>query len=74
MFDPGNADGWFDLAFMYKENHENDKAILAFQKYLELKKGKDPDGEKRVTEECQALGGCKDGKGGKAPKTPPKKK
>ena len=35
IFDPrnektfNNADGWFDLGFMYKENHENDKAIEA---------------------------------------------
>lgn len=66
--DPANADGWFDLGFMYKENHENDKAIDAMQHYLALKKGKDPDGEKRVTEECQAMGGCKDEKKKPAPK------
>ncbi|MFT3693070.1 MAG: tetratricopeptide repeat protein [Kofleriaceae bacterium] len=58
--DPANADGWFDLGFMYKENHENDKAIDAMKHYLDLKKGKDPEGEKRVTDECQAMGGCKD--------------
>ena len=42
---------------MYKENHDNDKAVDAFKHYLDLKKGKDADGEKRVIEECQALGG-----------------
>ena len=45
--EPGNADGWFDLGFMYKENHENDKAIAAFNKYLEINKGKDSGGAKR---------------------------
>jgi cytochrome c-type biogenesis protein CcmH/NrfG len=54
---PDNADGWFDLGFMYKENHENDKAIVAFKHYLDLKSASDPDGAKRITEECQALGG-----------------
>lgn len=72
--DPGNTETLFDLAFMYKENHENDKAILTFQKYLEQKKGKDPEGEKRVTEECQALGGCKDAAKKGGGKTPPRKK
>ena len=69
--DPGNTDGWFDLGFMYKENHDNDKAVDAFKHYLDLKKGKDPDGEKRVADECQALGGCKDDK---KPAGKPKKK
>ncbi|MDB4953856.1 MAG: hypothetical protein JWO36_1425 [Myxococcales bacterium] len=55
--EPGNADGWFDLGFMYKENHENDKAIAAFNKYLELNKGKDSGGQKRVEDEVHAMGG-----------------
>jgi hypothetical protein len=64
---------------MYKENHENDKAVDAFKHYLDLKKGKDADGEKRILEECQSLGGdcgkdAKKGGGKSAPKTPPKKK
>jgi tetratricopeptide (TPR) repeat protein len=55
--DPGDAAGWFDLGFMYKQDHQNDKAIAAFNKYLELNKGKDPGGQKRVEDEVGALGG-----------------
>jgi tetratricopeptide (TPR) repeat protein len=56
--DPGNAEGWFDLGFMYKQDHQNDKAIAAFNKYLELNKGKDASGQKRVEDEIGALGGA----------------
>ena len=42
---------------MYKRNKENDKAIAAWQKYLELNKGKDADGQKRVEEEMTSIGG-----------------
>lgn len=71
--DPSNAEGWFDLGFMYKQNHDNDKAIAAFNKYIELNKGKDAAGQKRVQDELGALGAPpKDAK--PAPKTPPKKK
>jgi Flp pilus assembly protein TadD len=73
--DPGNTDGWFDLGFMYKENHDNDKAIEAFRHYICLNKAKggkmDAEADKRVHDEMDALGG-----GGKAPpkgKTPAKK-
>jgi tetratricopeptide (TPR) repeat protein len=55
--DPGSAEGWFDLGFMYKQDHQNDKAIAAFNKYLELNKGKDTGGQKRVEDEIGALGG-----------------
>ena len=65
--DPKNADGWFDLGYMYKLDHQNDKAIDAFQKYLELKSGNDDD-RKRATEEIESLGGT-----AKGSKTPPKK-
>jgi tetratricopeptide (TPR) repeat protein len=75
--EPGNAEGWFDLGFMYKENHENDKAIAAFNKYLELNKGKDSGGQKRVADEVQSMGGTptandkdKKPKGGGTPKKP----
>src|SRR3569623_235023 len=70
--DPGNADGWFDLGFMYKKNHDNDKAIDAWDHYLCLKH--DADGEKRISEEMTGIGGkpqCKDGAKA-APKTPAK--
>jgi tetratricopeptide (TPR) repeat protein len=55
--DPTNGDGWWDLGLMYKEDHQNDKAIAAFQKYLDLNKGKDKAGEKRAEDEIGALGG-----------------
>jgi len=56
-FDPGNAEGWFDLGFMYKQDHQTDKAVAAFNKYLELNKGKDAGGQKRIEDEIGALGG-----------------
>ncbi|HEX3757815.1 MAG TPA: tetratricopeptide repeat protein [Kofleriaceae bacterium] len=75
--DPGNAEGWFDLGFMYKQDHQNDKAIAAFNKYLELNKGKDTGGQKRVEDEIGAMGGTPvtDKKSGKssAKKPAPKK-
>lgn len=55
--DPSDAAGWFDLGFMYKQDHQSDKAIAAFNKYLELNKGKDEGGQKRVEDEVVALGG-----------------
>ena len=79
--EPGNADGWFDLGFMYKENHDNDKSIAAFNKYLELNKGKDPAAQKRVEDEVQSMGGTpaagvgdKDKKPKGGPKKPAPKK
>jgi tetratricopeptide (TPR) repeat protein len=54
---PENADGWWDLGLMYKQDHQNDKAIAAFQKYLDLNKGKDAAGQKRAEDEIGALGG-----------------
>jgi tetratricopeptide (TPR) repeat protein len=56
--DPANLDGWYDLGFMYKQDHQNDKAIAAFNKYLELNKGKDTGGQKRIEDEVGALGGA----------------
>lgn len=75
--DPGNAEGWFDLGFMYKQDHQNDKAIAAFNKYLELNKGKDASGQKRIEDEIGALGGTpvsdKKPSGKAAAKKPPSK-
>jgi tetratricopeptide (TPR) repeat protein len=77
--DPGQTDAWFDLGFMYKQDHQTDKAIAAFNRYLELNKGKDTGGQKRIEDEIAALGGTPvtDAKkpGGKAPakKPAPKK-
>lgn len=66
--DPGNAEGWFDLGFMYKQDHQNDKAIAAFNKYLALNKGKDAGGQKRIEDEIGALGGTPaSGTSGKKP-------
>jgi tetratricopeptide (TPR) repeat protein len=77
--DPGNAEPWFDLGFMYKQDHQNDKAIAAFNRYLELNKGKDAGGQKRVEDEVGALGGtpvtdASKKPGGKAAKKPAPKK
>jgi tetratricopeptide (TPR) repeat protein len=71
--DPGNAEGWFDLGFMYKQDHQNDKAIAAFNKYLELNKGKDAGGQKRVEDEIGALGGTPASDKKPAGKAAPKK-
>ena len=71
--DPKSGDGWWDLGLMYKEDHQNAKAIAAFQKYLELNKGKDVAGEKRAEDEIGALGGSA-GKPAKAADKPPAKK
>jgi tetratricopeptide (TPR) repeat protein len=70
--DPANAEGWFDLGFMYKLDHQNDKAIAAFHKYLELNKGKDASGQKRIEDEIGAMGGTVPGD--KADKTARKPK
>jgi tetratricopeptide (TPR) repeat protein len=76
--EPGNVEAWFDLGFMYKQDHQNDKAITAFQKYLELNKGKDPGGQKRIEDEIGALGGsvpaAKDAKAKGAAKKPAARK
>ncbi|HSS01944.1 MAG TPA: hypothetical protein VLM79_33025, partial [Kofleriaceae bacterium] len=40
-----------------KQDHQNDKAIAAFQKYLDLNKGKDASGQKRAEDEIGTLGG-----------------
>jgi len=81
---PENADGWWDLGLMYKEDHQNDKAIAAIQKYLDLNKGKDAGGQKRAEDEIVALGGTvasdpkakgtRAGKGSDAAKQPAPKK
>jgi tetratricopeptide (TPR) repeat protein len=73
--DPENADGWWDLGLMYKEDHQNDKAIAAIQKYLDLNKGKDAGGQKRIEDEVGALGGTPVTDAGKKPggKAPAKK-
>ena len=56
---------------MYKQNHDNDKAVAAFNKYLELNKGKDAGGQKRVEDELGALGA---GPAKPGDKKPPAKK
>jgi len=66
QLDPSNTEAWFDLGYMYKRNKDNDKAIAAWQKYLELNKGKDSEGQKKIEEEMTSIGG-------NAKKTPPKK-
>ncbi|HSR99281.1 MAG TPA: tetratricopeptide repeat protein [Kofleriaceae bacterium] len=73
--DPGNADAWWDLGLMYKQDHQNDKAIAAFNRYLELNKGKDTGGQKRVEDEIGAMGGTPVTDAGKKPggKGPAKK-
>jgi tetratricopeptide (TPR) repeat protein len=69
--DPGNTEAWFDLGFMYKQDHQNDKAIAAFNKYLALNKGKDSNGQKRIEDEIGAMGGSvPDDKADKADKKP----
>lgn len=55
--DAGIADYWWDLGLVYKQDHQHDKAIAAFNKYLELNKGKDGSGQKRAEDEIGALGG-----------------
>ena len=65
--DPGNIDVWWDLGLMYKQDHQNEKAIDAFQKYLDRNKGKDASGQKRAEDEIGALGGTVGGD--KKPKT-----
>ena len=76
--EPGNADTWFDLGYMYKQDHQNDKAIEAFNKYLELNKGKDSAGAKKIQEELGSMGATpkdpKAPKDPKGPKSPPPKK
>jgi len=72
--DPGNAEGWFDLGFMYKQDHQTDKAVAAFNKYLELNKGKDAGGQKRVEDELGALGATPAGDKKPADKKPAIKK
>jgi tetratricopeptide (TPR) repeat protein len=73
--DPSDTDAWFDLGFMYKQDHQNDKAIAAFNKYLELNKGKDAGGQKRIEDEIGGLGGTPVTEAGKKPGgKPPAKK
>jgi tetratricopeptide (TPR) repeat protein len=55
--DPNNMDGWWDLGLMYKADHQNDKAIEAMHRYLELNKGRDKAGQKRAEDEIGSLGG-----------------
>jgi tetratricopeptide (TPR) repeat protein len=78
--DPANTEAWFDLGYMYKQDHQPDKAVAAFHKYLELNKGKDASGQKRIEDELGALGASGPGdrndkkpKGKDAAKKPPKK-
>lgn len=68
--DPSKAEAWFDLGYMYKQDHQQDKAIAAFNKYLELNKGKDSAGAKKIQEELGSMGAAPADKKG----PPPKKK
>jgi len=54
------ADAWYDLGHMYRLDHNNDKAIEAFYKYLALTKGKNPKSDAFVKEQIEALGGSVD--------------
>jgi tetratricopeptide (TPR) repeat protein len=54
---PDHADAWYDLGYMYKLNHDHPKAIEAFNTYLELNKGADPEAQKNIEGEVLALGG-----------------
>jgi tetratricopeptide (TPR) repeat protein len=54
---PDMSDAWYDLGYMYKLNHDNDKAINAFNTYLELTHGKDEKNDKQVTDEIESMGG-----------------
>jgi len=58
---------------MYKLDHQNDKAIAAFNKYLALNKGKDAAGQKRVEDEIGALCGTVPTEKKPKDKTPPKR-
>jgi len=55
--EPDMVGAWYDLGHMHRLNHDNDKAIDAFSKYLELTGGKDPKADKEVEEAIEALGG-----------------
>ena len=46
---------WWDLGYMHRLNHDNDKAIEAFRNYLDLVEGKDASAAKRAREEIEAL-------------------
>ena len=48
---------WYDLGHMHRLNHDNDKAIEAFTKYLDLTGGKDAKADKEVRDTIEALGG-----------------
>ena len=54
---PAYAEAWYDLAIMHRANHDNDLAIAAFSRYLELTRGKDAEADKRVEEDIKKLGG-----------------
>ena len=45
-----------------RANHENDLAVPAFQRYLELTRGKDSAADKRVEEDIAKMGGDPKGK------------
>ena len=68
--EPMMAQAWYDIGHMHRLNRDNDKAIAAFNRYLELTKGKDRKADARVVDQIEALGG----KAGVSPKTPAKSK
>ncbi|MBT8494364.1 MAG: hypothetical protein KJO07_15015, partial [Deltaproteobacteria bacterium] len=55
--EPNMHGAWYDLGHMHRLNHDNDKAIEAFTKYLQMTKGKDPKADKEVRDAIEALGG-----------------
>ena len=67
-FTPTLADAWYDLGIMYRANHDNDLAVEAFRKYLELTKGKDSTADQRVKDDIKALGGEVDAPSRETPK------
>jgi tetratricopeptide (TPR) repeat protein len=53
---PDKAEAWYDLGHMYKLDHEDTKAVEAFNKFLALNKGKDPVAQQEIQDEVKALG------------------
>jgi hypothetical protein len=57
--DPKMVEAWWDLGVSYRNNHDNPKAIAAFESYLKLVKGKDAAAERAGQGAIDALGGGK---------------
>ena len=69
---PNMYEAWYDLGYMYKLNHEQEKAVAAFQTYLDLTKGtKEVEGPKRIEGELEAMGAKPNAAPVKAPAATP---